>query len=103
MTADPPTSSSRHYIARLVNFFYRLRGTSDVTSTSPTHNPFHLYEFALDTFGRKGRRLGYEIAHKEVRVCAIYHVQRIPYRLLRCIMARTATGMRLTVYLRRVC
>jgi len=32
--------SSKHFIAKLFNFYYRVRGTNYVTHISPMHNPF---------------------------------------------------------------
>lgn len=93
--------SSRHLISRMINLFYRLRGTNYVTNTSPMHSPFHLYEFGLKSFEAHGRSARYEIAHHEVRVCEIYHVPRFLHPPLRWIMARSGTGMQLTVYLRK--
>jgi len=40
--------SSDWLIARLLNFYYKIRGLDYVTNISPMHEPFHLYEFALN-------------------------------------------------------
>ena len=93
--------SSRHLIARPLNLYYRLRGTNFVTNISPMHSPFHLYEFGLKSFEAHGRRAGYEIAHHAYLVCTIFHLPRFMHPLLRWYMARTGTGMQLSIYLRK--
>ena len=93
--------SSRHLVARALNHYYRLRGTNFVTNTSPMHSPFHLYEFGLKSFEDHGRRAGYEVAHHSVMVCEIFHFPRVMHPLLRWHMARTGTGMQLSVFLRK--
>jgi len=93
--------SSRHLVPRLVNLYYRLRGTNYVTNISPMHSPFHLFEFGLKSFGEHGRRAGYEIARHGYMVCTIFHFPRIMHPLMRWYMARTGTGMQLSVYLRK--
>lgn len=91
--------SSRWLIAKILNGYYRIRGTNYVTHLSPMHAPFHLYEFEPECFRRNGRRLGYEIAEVQVSVCYI------PYfplkRAFKWIMEQTGTGLMLTVYLRK--
>jgi SAM-dependent methyltransferase len=93
--------SADHFVARLINLFFRLRGTNFVTHLSPMHPPFHLYEFTLETFRRNAARLGYEIAHHDYRVCTIFHLPKMLHPVLRWWMDRTDTGMQLTVYLRK--
>jgi SAM-dependent methyltransferase len=97
--AEVPSSS--HLIARIVNSYFRLRGTNYVTNLSPMHPPFHLFEFGLRSFELNGARLGYEIARHHYMVCSIYHLPRLLHPLLRAWMARTNTGMQLTLYLRK--
>jgi SAM-dependent methyltransferase len=87
--------SSDHLIPKLVNLFFRLRGTNYVTHISPMHSPFHLYEFALTSFR------DFSVARYWYDVCHIYHVPRFLHPPLREWMARTNTGMQLTVYLKR--
>ncbi|MEO7924524.1 MAG: class I SAM-dependent methyltransferase, partial [Chitinophagaceae bacterium] len=90
--------SSRHFIARLFNFYYRLRGTNYVTSLSPMHSPFHLYEFGLKSFQDLGEKLGYRIEKSLFSVCEIFFLPKIFHPLLRKYMEWTKTGMQLTVY-----
>jgi 2-polyprenyl-3-methyl-5-hydroxy-6-metoxy-1,4-benzoquinol methylase len=94
--------SSRWLISRLVNAFYRLRGTSYVTNISPMHRPFHLFEFGLQSFEKHGLRSGYEVACHHFAVCSIPHAPRLLHPLLRWWMERTGTGMQLTVFLRKL-
>lgn len=92
--------SSAHLIARLVNLYFRLRGTNYVTHLSPMHPPFHLFEFGLESFRRHGARAGYSVAEHHFDVCEILHFPKVLHPPLRWWMERTQTGMQLTVYLR---
>ncbi len=87
--------SSDHLMSKLLNLYFRLRGTNYVTNISPMHPPFHLYEFTLESFAN------YEVASHWRRVCSIYHVPKFLHPPLRWWMERTGTGMQLTVFLRR--
>jgi SAM-dependent methyltransferase len=87
--------SADHLIPKLVNFYFRLRGTTYVTHISPLHAPFHLYEFTPRSFA------DYEIVEQWNDVCEIYHVPRMLHRPFRWWMARNGSGMQLTVFLRR--
>jgi SAM-dependent methyltransferase len=93
--------SSRWLISRLVNAYYRLRGTNFVTNISPMHVPFHLFEFSPRSFELHGRRAGYEIAEQRFVVCSIPHAPRLLHAPLRWSMERSGTGMQLEVYLRK--
>jgi SAM-dependent methyltransferase len=93
--------SARWLISHLVNAYYRVRGTSYVTNISPMHRPFHLFEFGLRSFEEHGRRASYEVAEHHFMVCSIPHAPRILHPLLHWWMARSGTGMQLTVYLRK--
>jgi 2-polyprenyl-3-methyl-5-hydroxy-6-metoxy-1,4-benzoquinol methylase len=93
--------SSAHLMARLINRYFRLRGTNYVTHISPMHTPFHLYEFGLKSFQKNAQLSGYELADHRFTVCSIYHVPRLLHPPLRWWMERTNSGMQLTVYLRK--
>ncbi|MBS1574068.1 MAG: class I SAM-dependent methyltransferase [Bacteroidetes bacterium] len=93
--------SSKHFIAKLFNFYYRLRGTNYVTNISPMHTPFHLYEFGLKSFEELGKKQGFKIEHHQYDVCEIWFIPKIFHRLLTKYMQWTKTGMQLTVYLRK--
>lgn len=93
--------SSRWLISRLINSYYRLRGTNLVTNLSPMHRPFHLFEFGLRSFELHGRKTGYEVAHHQFMVCSILHVPRLLHAPLRWWMDRRGSGMQLAVYLRK--
>lgn len=92
--------SSRWLIARLIDAYFRLRGTNYTTHLSPMHVPFHLYEFTLESFRRNGRRLGYEIAAQEIQVCEVMHVPNVAKPILRRLMEATGTGMQMILFLR---
>lgn len=93
--------SSNWFNAKLINFYYRLIGTSYVTNLSPMHVPFHLFEFDLKSFEALGKKLGYSIEKSKFDVCSIYFVPKIFHPLLRWYMKKTNSGMQLTVYLRK--
>jgi 2-polyprenyl-3-methyl-5-hydroxy-6-metoxy-1,4-benzoquinol methylase len=91
--AEVPNS---HYLmSKIINSYFRARGTNYVTHISPMHPPFHLYEFSLRSFKK------YKVAEQKFAVCTITGLPRTLHPLLRWWMERTNTGMQLTVYLRR--
>ena len=87
--------SSDHLMSKLLNTYFRLRGTNYVTNLSPMHSPFHLYEFSLASFKN------FDVAYHEYQVCGIYHVPRLLHPPLRWLMRATNTGMQLSVFLRK--
>ena len=87
-------------VAKLVNVFFRLRGTNFITNTNPMHPPFHIYEFTLNSFEKNGARSGYEVVEHDYMVCTIYHVPKLLHPPLRWWMDRMNSGMQLTVWLR---
>lgn len=93
--------NSTWLMQKVINFYYKLRGTNYVTHLSPMHPPFHLYEFHLKSLRMLGERLGFVIEEYEYHVCRIYHFPRLLHPLLNKIMKATNTGMQLTVYLRK--
>jgi 2-polyprenyl-3-methyl-5-hydroxy-6-metoxy-1,4-benzoquinol methylase len=93
--------SSKHFIAKLFNFYYWLRGTNYVTNISPMHSPFHLYEFGLKSFEEHGKKIGYKIERHQYDVCQIFGFPKLFHPILTKYMEWTKTGMQLTVYLRK--
>lgn len=93
--------NSDHLISKIINLFYKFRGTNDVTNISPMHSPYHIHEFTLECFSVHGARAGYEIARHYVDVCAIMNIPSVLHPLLRWRMERAGTGMQLTVWLRK--
>ena len=93
--------SSKHFIARLFNFYYKIRGTNYVTHISPMHTPFHLYEFDINSFKELGQKQGFKIEHHQYDVCEIAFIPKLFHPLLIKYMQWTKTGMQLTVYLRK--
>lgn len=57
--------SSRYFMSKLINLYYRLRGVNYVTNISPMHSPYHLYEFSAKTFAAHGKRAGYKVIETE--------------------------------------
>jgi SAM-dependent methyltransferase len=93
--------SSDYLMSKVTNLYFRLRGVNAVTNLSPMHSPFHLYEFALTSFEKHAARAGYAIAEHTVDVCGILHFPAAMKPPLDWYMARTGTGMQLTVWLRK--
>lgn len=93
--------SSDHLMAKLLNLFFRLRGTNFVTNLSPMHPPFHIYEFTPESFRRHAARAGCELAEHYFDVASIRHVPRFTHGLLRRWMDRRNSGQQLTVWLRK--
>jgi SAM-dependent methyltransferase len=94
--------SSDHLIGKIINWFFRSKGTSFVTNLSPMHSPFHIYEFTLESFRKHAERAtGFEIANSYYDVCNIDHVPKALHPLFRWQMRRANSGMQLTVWLRR--
>jgi len=93
--------SSRHFVSKLINLFYRLRGTSYVTNLSPMHNPFHLYEFGLKSFQEAQKKMNFSIVKHHYDVCDINPVPSFLHSPFRKYMEWTDTGLQLTVYLRK--
>lgn len=92
--------SSRWLTNKIANCVYRVQGLDYVSNISPMHNPFHLYEFGLDSFRHKGRLLGCEIAHYEYMVCNTYLPRAIDF-IIKPLMSATDSGMQLEVWLRK--
>jgi ubiquinone/menaquinone biosynthesis C-methylase UbiE len=93
--------SAKWLIPKLVNIYYRLRGTNYVTNLSPMHAPFHLYEYSLESFEEACKRYNLELTRHYVDVCSVYFVPSFLKPLFRKIMEWTGTGMQLTVYMRK--
>jgi SAM-dependent methyltransferase len=93
--------SSRYFVSKLLNAVLRLRGTNYVTHISPMHPPFHLYEFALQSFLKHGARSGYSVARCDYFVGEIVHLPHWVAAMLGWHMRRTNSGMLLVLYLRK--
>lgn len=92
--------SSGWLIGKLINLYYKLRGTDYVGNLSPMHEPFHLYEFSLNTFRLHGQKYGYEVTHHDHYVCQTY-LPAIADLILKPLMQYSQTGMQLCVWLRK--
>lgn len=93
--------SSNHLVSKILNFYYRMIGTSFVTNVSPMHSPFHLYEFTIDSFRKSGKTLNYSVAKYQMEVCSILNIPSALHPFLRAIMERNESGMQLTVWLKK--
>ncbi|HEU4575140.1 MAG TPA: class I SAM-dependent methyltransferase [Chitinophagaceae bacterium] len=91
--------SSKHFIAKLINFYYKIIGTNYVTNLSPMHEPFHLYEFDLKSFQELSKRVGFKILFHDYYICRIDHFPKIIHPVLRKYMKYSNTGMQLALWL----
>ncbi|MEP2668354.1 MAG: class I SAM-dependent methyltransferase [Cyclobacteriaceae bacterium] len=92
--------SSRWLVSKLINSYYYLRGLDYVTNVSPMHEPFHLYEFSLESFQKNGLVNGYEVIKSEYYVASTYMPKWLD-RIFRPFMKWTNSGMQLCVWLRK--
>ncbi|HYG18611.1 MAG TPA: class I SAM-dependent methyltransferase, partial [Ohtaekwangia sp.] len=94
--------SSSHLLAKLINSYYRLIGTTYITNLSPMHPPYHLYEFDLRSFEEHARISNrYTVLFHEYYVCSIEPFPRFVRPFLSWMMKRTNTGMQLAVWLQK--
>jgi hypothetical protein len=85
---------------KIINFYYKLRRMDYVANLSPMHEPFHLYEFRLDSFEKNGKTNGYAVAYSEYYVCETF-LPKFLNPLIVPYMRKTNKGMQLCVYLRK--
>jgi len=93
--------NARYLVARLLNLWFRLMGTTFVSNLSPMHSPFHIYEFTERSFRLHGARRGHAVALSWMDAGRDPNLPAMLDPVLRSIMARTGTGMQLTVFLRK--
>ena len=93
--------NSRWLVAKIIDFFYRLKITHYTTHLSPLHSPFHLYEFDKKSIILIAKRLGLEIESIQFLVCSQPNIPRLLQPLLRRIMIASETGMQIEVFLRK--
>ncbi len=92
--------SSDWLINKLLNLFYKIKGLDYVANISPMHEPFHLYEFSLNSFIEHSKSSNYTIIHHEYYVAQTY-MPRILNFVLVPWMKKTKTGMQLCVWLKK--
>lgn len=85
---------------KIINFYYRLRRLDYVANLSPMHEPFHLYEFRLDSFVKNGEINGYTVPFREFYVCETF-LPKFMDPILIPYMKRSNKGMQLCVYLQK--
>jgi SAM-dependent methyltransferase len=87
-------------INKMLNAFYKLKGSDYCANISPMHPPYHLYEFALKSFEENGKELGYSVIHHEYFVCNTYAPKPFD-KILSSYMRKTNKGMDIAVWLRK--
>ncbi len=87
-------------ISKLVNLYYRFTFSGYVCNLSPMHNPYHLYEFTLNSFQKFCSRYGYEIADYDYDICKTFLPKYFDF-ILKPYMKRTKKGMIMELWLRK--
>jgi hypothetical protein len=64
------------------------------------HEPYHLYEFGLQSFEEHSKKYGYELAFYKYYVCQTF-MPKIADYVLKAYMQWTNSGMQLCVWLRK--
>jgi 2-polyprenyl-3-methyl-5-hydroxy-6-metoxy-1,4-benzoquinol methylase len=91
---------SKWLMAKLLNLYYKITFSDYVTNLSPMHKPYHLYEFALQSFEANGKINDYSVE-------AGYYsaVERILPKHLRWVfknlMTVTNTEMEISVWIKK--
>lgn len=93
--------SSDWLVNKMINLFYKLSFTDYVGNMSPMHEPYHLFEFSLESFEMHAKQNNYEIAFYEYFVCETF-MPKIMDKILKRYMKRTNRGMELCVWLRKI-
>lgn len=92
--------SSKWLVNRMINTFYKLKLLDYVGNLSPMHEPYHLYEFDLNSFKKNSKILNYEIAFYEYYVCQTFLPKALDY-FIKPYMRKSNTGMQLCIWLRK--
>lgn len=92
--------SSKWLTNKIYNLIYRFQGLDYVGNISPMHNPFHLYEFGLESFKIHARKNAYKIAYYQFMVCSTF-LPKILDPIMKPVMKKTDTGMQLEIWLRK--
>lgn len=92
--------SSMWLTNKIYNLIYRIQGLDYVGNISPMHNPFHLYEFGLQSFKIHAQKNGYEIAKHQFMVCDTF-LPKILDSIVKPVMKKTDTGMQLEIWLQK--
>ncbi len=85
---------------KIINFYYKLIKGDYVANLSPMHEPYHLYEFSLNSFEKHAKKNNYSIVKADYYVCDTY-LPRVFDRFLKPYMRRTNQGMQLCVWLKK--
>lgn len=92
--------SSDWLVNKLVNIFYKFKMTDYVGNLSPMHEPYHLYEFSIESFKKNSNANNYEIAFHEYFVCKTF-LPKFMDPIIKPYMRKTNQGMQLCVWLRK--
>jgi SAM-dependent methyltransferase len=93
--------SSEWLINKLINIYYKVVLSDYVGNISPMHEPYHLYEFSLNSFKQNGAKNNYRVVHYDKYVCKSYMPKSLD-GLVTWYMKRSGTGMQLSVWLKKL-
>jgi 2-polyprenyl-3-methyl-5-hydroxy-6-metoxy-1,4-benzoquinol methylase len=95
--------STNYLVPKFVNWYYKLRGTNYVTNLSPMHDPYHLYEFSLESFKQLASNLSrkFDVVFHEYYVSSAEPFPKFLHGIVNHIMQLTNTGMQLDVWLKK--
>ena len=93
--------SSNWLISKIFNIYYKIRGVNYVTNLSPMHEPYHMFEFDINSFKELSSKKNFQIVYFENYVCDIYQIPRFAHPFLKWYMQKTNTGMQLAVWLKK--
>jgi hypothetical protein len=91
--------TARYLVPRIINFYYRLIGSTYVTNISPMHPPYHLYEFTEKSFRAAIERMNASIAKVEYYTGGAVGIPFADSSLLKYVMKKTRTGVELIVWI----
>lgn len=92
--------SSDWLVNKIINRVYKLKGKDYVANLSPMHEPFHLYEFGVESFEKNASKVGYEIADKAFYVGDTY-LPSFLNPIIKPYMKKSNKGMQLALMLRK--
>jgi len=84
----------------LINFIYKIRGMDYVSSISPMHPPFHIYEFTRKAFIENARINNYEIITMKGVTYRTF-LPKILDSIVKPIINLTKTDMNLMVWIKK--
>lgn len=93
-------ANANWFIAKLINLFYKLKGSNNITNLSPLHAPYNQHEFTVESFEANAKTNKYSIAHIDYYVCDPY-LPSFLGKIATWYMKKTKTGMQFSIWLKK--